>query len=146
MINQKKKAFTLIELMIVIAIIGILAALLLPKIGSSTNEARNTGVITNANSVFSVCQSSVTKAYSGTALTKTQLTTNLDRLNLLNPIVKGGSNYVIVSNGAAFPSPVVNGCVYVVITVGTDTDIREIVVKKFNAYGEEILPSVKTAQ
>lgn len=143
--KTKMKAFTLIELLIVIAIIAILSAILIPKIGSSTSEARNTGVINNAKEVYGICQTSVTKSFSGANLTKTQLTTNLDRLALSNPVVKGGTAYTILSNGTAFPTTVVNGCVYVQITSGSDTDIREVIVRKFNAYGEEILPSIKTA-
>jgi len=49
--KTKKKGFTLIELMIVLAIIAILAVVLIPKAGSSKNNAKSSGIITNVNTV-----------------------------------------------------------------------------------------------
>lgn len=52
MIKRRKDAgFTLIELMIVIAVIGILAVVLVPKMGGIKDSAKSAGVITNAKSV-----------------------------------------------------------------------------------------------
>lgn len=47
----KKKGFTLIELMIVLAIIAILAVVLIPKSNIFKSNARASGVITNVNTV-----------------------------------------------------------------------------------------------
>ncbi|MHB1394658.1 MAG: type II secretion system protein [Clostridia bacterium] len=48
---KNKKGFTIIEVMVVIALIGILAAVLVPKFGGVKDTARGTGVLTNAKMV-----------------------------------------------------------------------------------------------
>ena len=49
--NRKKKGFTLIELIAVIAIIGILAAVLVPRIVGYMNDAKKSKIVTQARSV-----------------------------------------------------------------------------------------------
>ncbi|WP_368490358.1 type II secretion system protein [Clostridium sp. BJN0013] len=48
---KKKRGFTLIELMIVLAIVAILAVVLVPKSQIFKNNSKNAGVTTNVNTV-----------------------------------------------------------------------------------------------
>lgn len=52
-INKNQKGFTLVELIIVIAILGILAALLVPRIMGNVSEATRNKEISNARTIAS---------------------------------------------------------------------------------------------
>ena len=49
--NQKNLGFTLIEIMVVIVIMGIMAALVVPKVMSSTDDARKAAAVTDIKAI-----------------------------------------------------------------------------------------------
>jgi len=60
MIFRKEAGFTLIEFMIVLAVIGILAAVLMPIIGGSKTAAKNAGIDANIRRVQALAHGRIT--------------------------------------------------------------------------------------
>lgn len=58
---KDRRGFTLIELMMVVAVIIILAAVLIPRIGAARKEAKYTGVLQNLNTVQGVVEAMIDK-------------------------------------------------------------------------------------
>lgn len=88
--NKKKKGFTLIEMVAVVAIIGILAAILVPKITGYMKEAKKTGVIDQARKVSQAYETADMKDKLKEADGTTATTKNL--------LVPGSTGSTVVTN------------------------------------------------
>ena len=61
--NNKKKGFTLVELIVVLVILAILAALLIPALTGYIDKAKNKSVVADTRSAVMAAQTLVDEAY-----------------------------------------------------------------------------------
>ena len=107
---NNKKGFTLIELMIVLAVIAILAVVLVPKAGFMKDEARSAGVYTNQRAIVGYLETKTGKDFESN---DGNLETALKGVftgddNLENPC--GGDAFDVVTTVGS-----TKGCVYIQI-------------------------------
>jgi prepilin-type N-terminal cleavage/methylation domain-containing protein len=102
-----KKAFTLIELIVVIAIIGVLVAILVPTMNNFVTQAKQATAKANARTVFSVAQAECTfEATTATPVADGTYSsggtgTYIDKVeSQVGDLATGGSFSIVVSGGA----------------------------------------------
>lgn len=110
---MKKKGFTLIELMIVLAIIAILAVVIVPKSSIFKKNAKTAGVTTNMNTVRAyletkTAENALAEADLQKAMAKNFKADTEDAIN--NPIDNDYDSIVLSSNiSSSKPSIVITG-------------------------------------
>lgn len=133
--RRKDDGFTLIELMIVIAVIGILAVVLVPKVGSIKTSAKTVGLDTNSRVVQAYVQSRIT-AWASDTTTFTQsviasdikagLTSATDKIQ--NPFVTGAPGTLIADDIGGVDTLAVTDAIQIVAAAGDATGNGSIAV------------------
>lgn len=112
--KMNKKGFTLIEMLVVIAIIAVLVAIIVPAVGSATMKA---SAATNAANLRSAAASITIDYANGTATVANDGT--VSNYTISAPTEKVNANDGI--SGGAFSAKLVNG--EIVVAFGTDGTI-----------------------
>lgn len=160
--KRRDAGFTLIELMIVIAVIGILAVVLVPKVGAVKSQAKGTGIETNARVVQGYIEGRINK-WTNQNMAATSIATEIENAfttdKLTNPYTSvatvpgkgnndGDANQAslfIVQDGTGTDSVTDKaGTIVVTITGGIGSPVSPITSIKINGYDNASTPNQVT--
>ncbi len=114
--KKNKKAFTLIELIVVIAIIGVLIAILVPTMTGFVNDARVATANANARTIYSVAQAQATFNQTTTGTAVADGTYNESSTDAFSTAVR--SQVGDLATGATYTITVAGGAVTAVTYTG----------------------------
>ena len=150
---KNKKGFTIIEIMVVIALIGILATVLVPKFVGVKDKAKDMGMLANAKMVEAFVASEIDNWKKSDAIGSTPGTGDLidaieshfDDNKLMDPYTGSDTGALIVetaSTGDTYKTGGSAGIVYVVID--TSATKLKVYINGFDANDKEIKATKRT--